>query len=138
MQPGETVIHRLGGLPMHTRAWLRGICCVAAVAATTAAAVAAPKLTSAEVQTTFFDGQAFTASTPSGVKFKMVFTPDGKVVREPVGNAGAKGEGTWKLDQEGFCTSWKGQKPNCYIVLNAGANKWSVMKSTTLMAVWSK
>ena len=123
---------------MHTRGWLRGICSLAAVAATMGTAGAATKLTSAEVQTTFFDGQAFTASTPSGVKFKMVFTPDGKVVREPAGNAGAKGEGTWKLDQDGFCTSWKGQKPNCFIVMASGTNKWSIMKSSTLMAVWSK
>jgi hypothetical protein len=102
------------------------------------AAFAATKLTPGEVKTTFFDGQPFTAATPSGTKFKMVFSADGKVVRQPAGNAGAKGEGTWKLDQEGFCTTWKGQKPNCFIVISAGANKWSIMKSSTLMAVWSK
>ena len=108
------------------------------VLAGSAAALAATKLTSAEIKSTFFDGQPFTASTPSGVKFKMVFSPDGKVTREPVGTAGAKGEGTWKLDKDGFCTSWKGQKPNCFMVLSSGANKWSIMKSSTLMAVWSK
>jgi hypothetical protein len=103
-----------------------------------ATASAATKLTPSEVKTTFFDGQPFTAATPSGVKFKMIFSADGKVVREPAGKTGAKGEGNWKLDQEGFCTTWKGQKPNCFIVISAGANKWSIMKSSTLMAVWSK
>ena len=102
------------------------------------AAFAATRLTPNEVKATFFQGQPFTASTPSGVKFRMVFSADGRVAREPVGTAGAKGEGTWKLDQEGFCTTWKGQKPNCFIVIAAGANKWSIMKSSTLMAVWSK
>ncbi|MDQ2082127.1 hypothetical protein RA307_18215 [Xanthobacteraceae bacterium Astr-EGSB] len=102
------------------------------------AAFAASRLTPNEVKTTFFDGKPFTASTPSGVKFKMVFSADGKVAREPTGTAGAKGEGTWKLDQEGFCTTWKGQKPNCFVVISAGTNKWSIMKSSTLMAVWSK
>jgi hypothetical protein len=101
-------------------------------------ACAATRLSSVEVKAAFFDGQPFTASTPSGVKFKMVFTPDGKVTREPVGSSGAKGDGTWKLDKEGFCTSWKGQKPNCFIVLSTGANKWSIMKSSSLVAVWSK
>ena len=101
-------------------------------------AFSASRLAPNEVKTTFFDGKPFTASTPSGVKFKMVFSADGKVVREPAGTAGAKGEGTWKLDQEGFCTTWKGQKPNCFVVISAGANKWSIMKSSTLMAVWSK
>jgi hypothetical protein len=123
---------------MQTRALSTGICCAAAALAAGAIAFAATKLTSAEVKTTFFDGQPFTAATPSGVKFKMVFSPDGKVSREPAGKAGAKGEGSWKLDQEGFCTTWKGQKPNCFIVLSSGANKWSIMKSSTLMAVWSK
>jgi hypothetical protein len=119
---------------MHSR-----ICAVTALLiAGGMAAFAAARLTPSEVRTTFFDGRPFTAATPSGTKFKMVFSADGKVMREPAGNAGAKGEGTWKLDQEGFCTTWKGQKPNCFIVISAGANKWSIMKSSTLMAVWSK
>ena len=121
---------------MLTRGLLTGICCAALALA--GGATAATKLTSAEVKATFFDGQPFTASTPSGVKFKMVFTSDGKVSRAPIGKAGAKGEGTWKLDQEGFCTSWKGQVPNCFIVLASGTNKWSIMKSSSLVAVWSK
>ena len=35
------------------------------------AAVLAPN----EIQSTFFNGQPFTSSTTSNVKFKMVFTP---------------------------------------------------------------
>ena len=102
------------------------------------AAWGATKLAPNEIQTTFFNGQAFTAATPSGVKFKMVFTADGKVTREPVAKVGAKGEGTWKVTGDGFCTTWKGGKPTCFIVMAAGPNTWSVMKSTTIMAVWSK
>ena len=98
------------------------------------AAVLAPN----EIQTTFFTGQAFTSSTPSNVKFKMVFTADGKMTREPVASAGAKGEGTWKLTKDGFCTTWKGSKANCFRILTAGDNKWSVMKGTTAIATWSK
>jgi hypothetical protein len=120
--------------------WLLGTCSVTlgALLACGSGDAAVTKLSAPEVKAAFFDGQPFTASTPSGVKYKMVFSPDGKVTREPVGTAGVKGEGTWKLDKEGFCTSWKGQKPNCFIVLSSGANKWSIMKSSTLMAVWSK
>ena len=125
---------------MLTRTWRTGTCGLALglLLAGGVAASAATKLSAAEIKAAFFDGQPFTASTPSGVKFKMVFTPDGKVTREPVGNAGAKGDGTWKLDKEGFCTSWKGQKPNCFMVLSSGTNKWSIMKSSSLVAVWSK
>jgi len=99
------------------------------------AAVLAPK----DIQATFFTGQAFTAATPSNVKFKMVFSADGKVTREPFSKTGGgKGEGTWKLTNDGFCTTWKGSKANCFRVLSAGDNKWSVVKGTTVVATWTK
>jgi hypothetical protein len=108
-----------------------------AVVAVTAPALAAT-LAPNEIQSTFFTGQAFTSSTPANIKFKMVFTPDGKMTREPVGTAGAKGEGTWKLSKEGFCTTWKGSKANCFQIVTAGDNKWSVVKGTTAVATWTK
>jgi hypothetical protein len=98
------------------------------------AGVLAPK----DIQATFFNGEPFTASTPSNVKFKMVFSADGKMTREPVGRAGVKGEGTWKLTKDGFCTTWKGSPVNCFRILTAGDKKWSVMKGTTLVATWSR
>jgi hypothetical protein len=102
------------------------------------AATAATKLTPAEIQSTFFTGMAFTAASPSGVKFKMTFTADGKAMRVPAGKGGARSEGDWTLDDNGYCTTWKGSKPNCFTVLAADKNKWSVMKGTTVMATWSK
>jgi hypothetical protein len=112
------------------------------VAAMAVIAVSAPALAATlepnDIQSTFFTGQAFTSSTPANIKFKMVFTADGKMTREPVGTAGAKGEGTWKLSKDGFCTTWKGSKPNCFRILTAGDNKWSVVKGTTAVATWSK
>ena len=99
------------------------------------AAVLAPK----DIQATFFTGQAFTAATPSNVKFKMVFTADGKMTREPVARtSGVKGEGTWKLTKDGFCTTWKGSTANCFRIQTAGDNKWSVMKGTTAIGTWTK
>jgi hypothetical protein len=91
-----------------------------------------------DIQATFFTGQPFTASTPKGVKYKMVFTADGKMTREPVGGGGSKSEGTWKLSKDGFCTTWKGSKANCYRIETAGDNKWSVRKGTTTVATWTK
>ena len=69
-----------------------------AVVAVTASAFAAA-LAPNEIQTTFFTGQPFTASA-TNVKFKMTFTSDGKMTREPIGG-GAKGEGMWKLTKDG-------------------------------------
>jgi hypothetical protein len=105
-----------------------------------APAFAAPfhKLTPADIRAAFFSGQTITASTPSNVKYRMTFTVDGKVTREPMAHAGAKGEGTWSLSKDGFCTTWKGGKANCFTLVAAGDNKWSVMKGSVLIAVWTK
>jgi hypothetical protein len=105
----------------------------------------AAKLAPADIQSTFFTGQPFTAATPSNVKYKMTFSADGKMKRHPVG-AGSKGEGTWQLSKDGFCTTWGGAKsdtksdakPNCFTIVTAGDNKWSVLKGSTIMATWSK
>jgi hypothetical protein len=105
----------------------------------TMSAPAAPpaKLAPNDIQTTFFTGQPFTAQTPSNLKFKMTFTADGKMKRVPVGK-GSRGEGTWRLSKEGFCTNWKGSKDRCFTVVSAGDNKWSVLQGSTIMATWSK
>jgi hypothetical protein len=101
-------------------------------------AIAAEPMAPSEIQATFFTGQTFIASTLSGTKFKMNFTSDGKMTREPVGKSGYKGEGTWKLNTNGF----KREKPICFTVVPSGENKWSVQKGgatiATTVAVWSK
>jgi hypothetical protein len=107
--------------------------------ATSLAAAPAAKLSPEQIQSTFFNGQPFTAATNSNVKFKMTFSADGKMKREPAGGGGgARGEGTWKLSKEGFCTTWKGAGANCFTVVGAGDNKWSVLKGSTILATWSK
>jgi hypothetical protein len=96
------------------------------------------KLAPADIQTTFFNGQPFTASTTSNLKFKMTFTADGKAKRLPLGK-GTRGEGTWKLSKDGFCTTWGGQTiANCFTVVSGGDNKWSVMRGSTIQAIWTK
>jgi hypothetical protein len=94
------------------------------------------------IQATFFNGQSFTAASPSGTKFKMTFTPDGKMTREPLAQSGNKNIGTWKLNAKGFCTSWQHAKSNCFTIVPLGDNKWSVRKIATTIsvsvAVWSK
>jgi len=111
---------------------------IAAAALLGAAALAATKLTPKEIQSEFFDGKPFTAATTSGTKFKLTFSADGKVIREPQDKAGQKGEGTWKLSKDGFCTQWKGSASNCYTIVNVDKNKWSVVKGAATVAVWSK
>jgi hypothetical protein len=119
------------------RALTAAVAAIAAAAGVSAVS-AATKLSPAEVQTTFFNGQPFTASTPSNIKFTMVFKADGKVTREPQGKSGIKGEGTWKLSKDGFCTTWKGSKANCFTLVSLGDNKWSVVKGAATVATWNK
>ena len=118
------------------RARIVGVACV--VAAGFVPALAAGPLSPTDIQETFFNGKPFTASTPAKVKFKMVFAPDGKVTREPIGKGGVKGGGTWTLNKDGFCTSWKSAKPNCFRLLTSGDNRWSVMQGATVIAIWTK
>jgi hypothetical protein len=111
---------------------------VLVVLLTASGVAAADKLAPSAIQSTFFNGQPFTASTQSNLKFKMTFTADGKMKRQPIGT-GAKGVGTWKLSQDGFCTTWGGATiANCFTLVSAGDNKWSVMKGSTVQATWSK
>jgi hypothetical protein len=109
-----------------------------AMAAGLGSSLAAGRLAPADIKATFFTGQPFTAATPSGVKYKMSYSADGKTTREPVAHAGGKSEGTWTLSKDGFCTSWKSAPANCYTLVAAGTNRWSVMKGSGLMAVWTK
>ena len=105
-------------------------------------AFAAEPMAPSDIQATFFNGQPFTAATLSGVKFKMTFTPDGKMTREPLAESGSKSAGTWRLNAQGFCTSWGREKANCFTVVPIGENRWSVRRIATTIAVavavWSK
>ena len=125
------------------RTWNAGVAALLIGAAPSLAAPAPSpspvvRLAPADIQKTFFNGQPFTAATPSNIKYTMSFTADGKMTREPVGKAGVKDTGTWKLGKDGFCTAWKNSKSNCFVIVTAGENKWSVMKGSTVIAVWSK
>jgi hypothetical protein len=105
-------------------------------------AQAAEPMAPADIRTTFFTGQPFTATSLSGTKFTMIFMPDGKMTREPVQQSGSKSSGTWKLNAKGFCTAWGHTAANCFTVVPSGENKWSVQKTATTIAmtvaVWSK
>jgi hypothetical protein len=112
----------------------------ASVVLFTTSILAAPaaRLSADDIQATFFNSQQFTAATPFSVKYKMMFTADGKMKHEPSSGGGAKGEGTYKLSKDGFCRTWKGAKENCFTVVSAGENKWSVLKGTAIIPTWSE
>jgi hypothetical protein len=106
------------------------------------AALAAEPMAPNDIKATFFTGQPFTAASPSGAKFKMTFTPDGKMTREPLEQSGKASAGTWRLSAKGFCTAWGHAKASCFTIIPSGENKWSVQKVATTIAttvaIWSK
>ena len=112
----------------------------AALLLSTGFLLAAPagRLAPKDIETLFFNGKPFTAATPANVKFKMVFSPEGTMTREPLGKTGSKSEGTWKLSPDGFCSTWQGSKQNCYRVQQSGNNRWAIIVSTQAVAYWSK
>jgi hypothetical protein len=120
------------------RVWIAGAAGALLAGVGMAGAATAAKLAPSDIQTTFFTGQPFTSSTPQNIKYTMVFSADGKMTREPLGKAGVKGEGTWKLSKDGFCTTWKNSAANCYTLVPSGDNKWSVMKGTASIGTWTK
>ncbi len=111
---------------------------VAGILLSACVAFAAEPMAPSDIQATFFNGKPFTASSTSGTQFKMIFTPDGKMTREPRGKSGKKSSGTWKLDTSGFCTTWQQAETNCYTIVPSGKNKWSIQKGSTTVAVWTK
>ena len=115
---------------------------VACTLLVTNAAFGAEPMAPSDIKTTFFNSQPFIASTPTGTKFKMTFTPDGKMTREPLAHTGYKNDGTWKLSPKGFCTTSQKAKANCFTVVPSGDNRWSILQAgttiATTVAIWSK
>jgi hypothetical protein len=120
----------------------RGLLVFAVIVFGASAALTAEPMTPSEIEATFFTGQPLTAATLSGTKFKMIFTPDGKMTREPLEQSGNKNAGTWKRNTKGFCTTCSHSRRNCFTSVPSGENKWSVEKIATTIAttvaVWSK
>ena len=115
---------------------------IAVLVLKTSAAIAVQPMAPNDIKATFFNGQPFNAVSPSGTKFTMTFTPDGKMTRQALAQSGKTNVGIWKLNAKGFCTSWERAGSNCFTIVPSGENKWLVQKAattiTTTIAVWSK
>src|SRR5262245_36331793 len=107
-----------GGEPM--RASISVLAAAALFVATNNGSDAGNRLAPKDIQTELFNGAPVTSVTPSNTEFMMVIKADGKVTRKPQANTGVGGEGTWKLSKDGFCTTWKGSKENCFTLVTAG------------------
>lgn len=77
------------GGTMHLRTAVLALGLVLLLALAPTVALAADTMKPADIKATFFNGQPFIAASPTGAKFKMTFTPDGKALREPLNAAAA-------------------------------------------------
>ena len=115
---------------------------IAATLIQTSVAFAAELMAPNDIKATFFDGTPFNAASPTGTKFTMTFTPNGKMTRQALAPPGKINVGIWKLNAKGFCTSWEHAGSNCFTVVPSGDNKWLIQRTattiTTTIAVWSK
>jgi len=116
-----------GALQLHRIFFMRTkFLVVAGAVLFTSAAFAAEPMVPSDIQAIFFKGQPFTASTTSGIQFKITFTPDGQMTRQPRGKSGKRARALGNLTAQGFAG----------LVVSSGKNKCSIQKGFTTIAVW--
>lgn len=74
------------------------------------------KIPGEEIKATWFDGKPIIATGPDGSRYQMVFTPDGKASRTPIGPKKPKTvNGFWRVIAEGYCSRWAGNnREKCF------------------------
>ena len=96
----------------------------------------------ADIPAAFLNGQPFVAAALAGNKFKMTFTPDGKITREPLGQSGKPISGTLEAQCQGFLHELGTRTVQLFHSVPIGQNRWSVQKVATTISVsvatWSK
>ena len=111
--------------------WIVGL--AASVAPAAAAELVGPK----QLQQEWLDGRSVSTVGPRGGKSEFVFKPDGKVLRAG-GRAGAS-EGTWRLDEDGFCMKLgQARRESCYLAVRQADGALRVMRRSGGAFVWSR
>ena len=88
-----------------------------------------------EIKSLFGSGAPFTA-TVSARPYTVALKPDGTGAMIP--KTGAIGRnGTWRLPEDGLCTTWGKDPEQCFTVQRSGA-KYEVLRGGKLAAVWTK
>ncbi len=139
-------------MPHHVRLALAASLLFALAAAPVVAQTAAPKhgldrhgmpekLSGEEIGAAWFDGRPFTATSPDGTAYRMVFTPDGKATRLPL--AGKKPKptnGFWRVIAEGYCSRWSGSnREKCFNVRPSEDGSQTIVRfGQQIAGTWSR
>jgi len=107
------------------------ICCSALPA------VAANPLPPQQIKATFGTGDVFTATSSGGTVYHIVLKPDGGASRTPK-NSSAAVVGTWRLSDNGYCSTWGKNPESCYTIQQSGTKYTVLDKKGSVAAHWSK
>lgn len=108
------------------------------IAALSAGAAAAAEIVApAELKAAWLDGRAVKTEGPRGGKSEFVFRPDGTLTRTGA-RAGSAGEGSWRMDDEGFCMTLRtAKRESCYVAIRAEGGAIRVMRRSGAF-VWTR
>lgn len=111
------------------------VVCVAGLAvAAEAAELIAPKA----LQSGWFDGRTISTTGPRGGTSAFTFSADGKVVRVG-GRSTAPTQGTWRLDDDGFCmTLGEAKRESCYLAIKTDEGGLKVVRRSGGAFVWTR
>ncbi|HEY0292860.1 MAG TPA: hypothetical protein VGC51_11095 [Hansschlegelia sp.] len=103
-----------------------------------AAAQAAELIGPQELKARWFDGRTIATKGPRGGASDFSFSPDGKIVRTG-GRAGSPGDGTWRLDEDGFCmTLGAAKRESCYLAVKQADGSLKVIRRSGGAFAWSR
>ncbi len=103
-----------------------------------APAAAAELIGPKELQAGWFDGKTISTAGPRGGKSDFTFSRDGKVIRTG-GRAGSAGDGTWRVDDDGFCmTLGQAKRESCYLAVKSADGSLRVMRRSGGAFVWTR
>jgi hypothetical protein len=85
----------------------------------------------------WFDGRAVSTVGPRGGKTEFAFKPDGTLTRTG-GRQGSAADGTWRLDEDGFCmTLGQAKRESCYLAVRGDGGSLRVMRKSGAF-VWTR
>ena len=108
------------------------LCVALSAGAAAAAEIVGPK----ELKAARLDGRSVTTVGPRGGKSEITFRNDGTLVR--TGGRSAAGEGSWRLDDEGFCMKLgEAKRESCYLAIRGEGGAIRVMRRSGAF-VWTR
>jgi hypothetical protein len=114
-----------------------GVAVLALICCADLAAAASNNLSPQDIKNTFGTGTSFTATSSAGTTYLMVLKPDGTASRTPKKGT-APVVGSWRLSDDGYCSTWGKNPENCYTIQQSGTTYTVLDKKGGVAAHWRK